>query len=150
MSDEHYRQLAEEVLALPVRKRKSWTSYMLDMYGCRNSVRYAPQDVGLGVQALFEVRVSAQTAGDLKLPVGSWLPVESLGIVAEKAARRQVSCEMRIVLGSATRPPAGFTISEQGFDEMAHAMIAEHLTGNHRPHAHPVRIPTAAGQPVRG
>jgi hypothetical protein len=31
----------------------------------------------------------------------------------------------------------------------ARADVAERHTGNHRPHVHTVRVPTAPGQPVR-
>ena len=113
-------------------------------------MRYAPQDVGLGVQTLFEGRTSAQMAGILNVPVGSWLPLESLSIIAEKAARRQDDCDLYLVRGHNRRQPVGPNIGEREFAVTAVAAMLEHHTGNHRPHAHPVRIPTAAGQPVRG
>jgi hypothetical protein len=150
VSDRAYQQWAEEVLALPIRKRKNWTGWTLDTQGCRNLVRYAPQDVGLGVQTLFEGRTTAQMAGVLSVPVGAWLPLESQSIIAEKAARHQARNEVRVLQNPATRELVGPIIGEQEFNEMAHALVAENHTGRHRPHVHAVRIPTAAGQPVRG
>jgi hypothetical protein len=50
----------------------------------------------------------------------------------------------------ATGELADPTMDGQEFDTLAHTMMAENHTGNHRPHLHTVRIPTAAGQPVRG
>ena len=38
----------------------------------------------------------------------------------------------------------------QGTMEEFEDRLEERLTGNHQPRNHPVRIPTAAGQPVRG
>jgi hypothetical protein len=149
VSDEGYQQWADEVLALPVRKRKNWKGCTMDTHGCLISVRYAPQDVGLGVQTLFESRPTAQVAGILNVPVGSWLPLESLSIIAEKAARRQARNEVHVLRDPVTHQPVG-PLDEQAFDTMARAMAAESHTGNHRPRTHPVHIPTAAGQPVRG
>ena len=45
-------------------------------------------------------------------------------------------------------------VSERGLDlctaEGFHTEISYNRTGNHQPRNHPVRIPTAAGEPVRG
>jgi hypothetical protein len=57
---------------------------------------------------------------------------------------------MRLVRGRTARQPVGPDIGEQEFAESAFAAMMEHHTGNHRPHVHAVRIPTAAGQPVHG
>jgi hypothetical protein len=89
-------------------------------------------------------------AGILNVPVGSWLPLESLSIIAEKAACHQALDEVRELRHPATRERVGPIMDEQAFDMMARVMVAESHTGNHRPHVPSVRIPTAAGQPVRG
>jgi hypothetical protein len=150
VSDECYREWADEVLAMPVRKRKNWKGCTMDQRGCLASVRYAPQDVGLGVQTLFEGRTSAQMAGILNVPVGTWLPLESLSIIAEKASRHEARNEERVLQIPATRELVGPIMDERAFEVMARMMVVESHTGNHRPHVPSVRIPTAAGQPVRG
>jgi hypothetical protein len=84
--DDIYRRWEEEVAALPARKRRNWSGWIQDKYGCRISVRYAPQEAGLGVHTLFEERLTAKSAADRGLPAGSWIPLQSVSMRAEKAA----------------------------------------------------------------
>jgi prophage antirepressor-like protein len=56
------------------RKRKNWSSWIPHKYSCRISVRYAPQEAGLGVHTLFEERLTTRSAADRGLPAGTWIP----------------------------------------------------------------------------
>jgi hypothetical protein len=91
--DAIYRRWEEEVAALPACKRKNWGGWVQDRYGARISVRYTPQEAGLGVRTLFEERLTARSAADRGLPVGTWIPLQSVSLRAAKAAAaRELGC----------------------------------------------------------
>jgi hypothetical protein len=148
--DAIYQEWADEVAALPARKQKKWTSWVRDRYGCRVTVRYAPQEAGMGVHTLFEERLTAQSATDRGLPVGTWIPVQSVSMRAEKAAMMAEMGEELLIADPATRSFIRPTLDNAEHIAKAWADAAERHTGNHRPHVHAVRVPTAPGQPVRG
>jgi hypothetical protein len=147
--DAIYQSWADEVAALPARKRKKWSSVIADKYGCRIAVRYAPQEVGLGQHTLFEERLTAKSAADRGLPVGTWIPVQSVSIRAAKAAAAEEMGGELLIANTATRAIERPALENDQLIAQARAHVAERRTGNHRPHVHTVRVPTAAGQPVR-
>ena len=148
--DAIYDRWSTEVAALPPRKRKNWSAAILDSYGTRRSVRYAPQEIGWGLETLFEERLTGRGAADRDLPEGSWIPVQSVSMKAEKVARCQaVGADLLTVSVETGRLEAPI------LDNAAHVTRAlaerrERHTGNHRPHQRIVRVPTRPGEPVRG
>jgi hypothetical protein len=148
--DEIYERWESEVMALPVRKRKNWAGWMRDNYGCRVSVRYSPQPVGCGLQTLFEGRITAKTAADRRLPEGSWIPYQSVSMRAERVAIHAAQGRELTIIDASTHRREKPILDKDALIERAIAPMVARRTGNHRPHAHAVRIPTAAGQPVRG
>jgi hypothetical protein len=105
--DAIYQRWADEVAALPARKQRRWSGWIADKYGCRATVRYAPQEAGLGVRTLFEERLSAKSAADRGLPAGSWIPVQSVSLRAAKAAAaRELGGEL-LIANTATAPSSG-------------------------------------------
>jgi len=147
--DATYDAWVAEVATVPPRKRKNWSAALLDSYGTRVSVRYAPQEVGLGLQTLFEERLTGRGAADRGLPEGSWIPVQSISIKVEKAAR----CRTEGAVFLSRTPDGRFeepVMDNATLEARASAETQAHHTGNHRPHRHTVRVPTRAGEPVRG
>jgi hypothetical protein len=147
--DAIYQGWSDEVAALPPRKQRKWSGWIADKYGCRISVRYAPQEVGLGLHTLFEERLTARSAADRGLPVGTWIPLQSVSMRAEKAARAEEMGGELLIANTATRAIERPPLDNQQHIAQARADVAERRTGNHRPRVHAVRVPTAAGQPVR-
>jgi hypothetical protein len=147
--DAIYQSWADEVEALPPRKRKKWSGWIADKYGSRISVRYAPQEVGLGQHTLFEERLTAKSAADRGLPVGTWIPIQSVSIRAAKAAAAEEMGGELLIANTATRAIERPALDNDQLIAQARADVAERHTGNHRPHVHAVRVPTAPGQPVR-
>jgi hypothetical protein len=147
--DAIYQGWADEVAALPARKQKKWSSVIADKYGCRITVRYAPQEVGLGQHTLFEERLTAKSAADRGLPEGTWIPVQSVSIRAAKAAVMQERGGELLIANTASRAIERPALENDQLIAQARADVAERRTGNHRPHVHTVRVPTAPGQPVR-
>jgi hypothetical protein len=147
--DAIYQGWADEVAALPPRKQKKWSGWILDKYGSRISVRYAPQELGLGQHTLFEERLTAKSAADRGLPVGTWIPVQSVSIRAAKAAVAEEMGEELLIANPATRAIERPALENGQLIAQARAEGAARHTGNHRPRVHTVRVPTAPGQPVR-
>jgi hypothetical protein len=147
--DEVYQGWADEVAALPARKRKNWSGWIQDKYGCRISVRCAPWEAGLGMHMLFEERLTAKSAADRGLPAGTWIPVQLVSMRTEKAAvAKELGGEL-LIANTATRATERPTTDNGEHVARARAHVAARHAGNHRPHLHTVRAPTAAGQPVR-
>jgi len=147
--DAIYQRWADEVAALPARKRRNWSGWVNDKYGCRISVRYAPQEAGLGVSTLFEERLTARAAADRSLPAGTWIPLQSVSMRAAKAALAEEMGGELLLANTATRALERPILDNERHIAAARADVAARRTGNHRPHAHTVRVPTAPGQPVR-
>jgi hypothetical protein len=138
MADELLEAWAAQVHALPPRKRKNWRPPQgpRDADGSLSVVRVAP-----GPDIHFEQRLSARAAALRGVPAGSWLPILSV------TERRTLAEELGEV---AVRPEGGAVDLQADFLPDALASMAAAHTGNHRPHAHTVRVPTAPGEPVRG
>jgi hypothetical protein len=84
------------------------------------------------------------------VPAGSWLPILSVTerrTLAEELRGANVATSELMV----ARPEGGAVdLREDHFLPDALATWAATRTGNHRPHTHTVRVPTAPGEPVRG
>jgi hypothetical protein len=146
MADELLEAWAAQVHALPPRKRKNWRPPQgpRDADGSLSVVRVAP---GPGIH--FEQRLSARAAALRGVPAGSWLPILSVTerrTLAEELRGANVATSELMV----ARPEGGAVDLQADFLPDALASMAAAHTGNHRPHAHTVRVPTAPGQPVRG
>ena len=135
-----YDKWTAEVLALKPGKRKNWKAVMVHTDGSDSRVRYRPEPIVLAsgvVQTHFETKVSAKKAADYVKYEGysaKDIPEYMPAISYDDGVRLQA-------VGEAT-----VARTEAQFFEALDA----NLTGNHGPRNHFVRVPTAAGQPVRG
>jgi hypothetical protein len=148
MTDAQLEEWAAEVSALPPRKRKNWKP-RAGARGADGSLAVVRVAAGEGVH--FERRLSAREAALRGMPAGSWLPIISVterGLMLEEL-REHVGAE-RVAVVQPGGGPADLRPGDDAFLEDAVAEWLAARTGNHRPHRHRVRIPTAAGEPVRG
>ena len=134
-----------EIKALPARKLKHWKAVLIDPYGIRCQVRFSEAPVPIGPNALshFQARLSTQVTASSELPVGGWVPVQS---VSQRADVHRYSKTIGVQLCGNPSP-------NEDDDEHLRSAVAGVLarsTGNHRPHRHRISVPTAAGEPVRG
>ena len=151
VSDDLYQRWLDEVRVLPDRKKSKWSAWVKDKYGCRVSVRAAPRDFGRGIYTLFEERLTARSAADRGLPVGAWIPILSVSLRAALAEAVEAETgEEMVVADVASRTMERVTHDNAEHVARARAEVAARHTGNHRPRAHAVAVPTAPGQPVRG
>jgi hypothetical protein len=148
--DQLHQQWEQEISALPARKQKKWSGWTLDEYGCRTSVRYSPQQVSAGHQTLFEMRLTARMAAARGLDTGSWIPLQPVSALVENAARLQAELLKYVQDGAALRRAMAPYLDGGALLANAGALLEARRTGNHRSRVHTVRVPTAAGQPVRG
>jgi hypothetical protein len=148
--DAIYERWEREVMALPARKRKNWGGRIFDKNGCLVTVRYAPRPAGCDQHTLFAERITARSAAERQLPEGTWIPVQSVSIRAAKVALCREHGMEFMTADVGTRRCEVPTVDNETHIARAVAGMAARHTGNHRPRVHSVRIPTAAGQPVRG
>ena len=156
-----------EVAALKPAKRAQWKGTMINQAGVRSAVRYCPDGVTtFGETTHFLQKLSAQRKGSRDTEL-DWLPVYSFSARAS-LMNRQMAQDATVVL---TTPPGARPIltRDQCTENMLFTgggapMTGNHValcaqiceqtdanaTGNHSSRHHPIRVPTAAGQPVRG
>jgi hypothetical protein len=103
----------------------------------------------MGLHTLFEERLTAKSAADRGLPVGTWIPLQSVSMRAEKAAIAEEMGGQLLIANPTTRAIERPILDNDQHIARAQADVAQQRTGNHRPRVHTVRVPTAAGQPVR-
>ena len=141
-----------EVRSLPARKQAKWKPLKkpCDKYGCMCQVRYVPEGrTQFGVTSYFEEKISARAAANRDLPEGTWVTIYTVSQRAE-LFEGQTTTGMDVVRVNLTKNTVGDDLPthEEHLAEAIGAREANH-TGNHRPHQHHVRVPTAPGQPVR-
>ena len=147
VSDDVLAQWEQQVLALTPSKRKNWKGCTYTQDGAKAAVRYVPDGIRVPQTdhtSYFASKVSQQRKGARGTEL-DWVPIWRF---ADRNACMAAS-EM-----SVPAPPRG-TAFVEGEDDDAlvdafRAVRAANATGNHTPHTHPIRVPTAPGQPVRG
>ena len=162
--DEAVEQWQAEIDALKAGKRLKWKGVMQNQTGARSVVRYDPAGVNfMGVKAHFVHKLSEERKGKRDTEI-DWLPVLSF---SAKAAMTNAWNQKDVVTfaPSGARPmiPEGIrsdctyhTGGEaiQGDPATVRELIQEQIntnaTGKHSARNHPIHVPTAAGQPVRG
>ena len=144
---ESYARMEAEVMALKPQKRKNYKGSLVNSAGQRTRVRYVEAGIkvpGRNFMSHFENKVSgqkqAQFATDLEwrtvIPIGLPLvDIEDVDYCLHMRRERDVKRD-------------SMPSQEQSMDLAAEAR--GNRTGNHGPRNHPIRVPTAAGAPVRG
>jgi len=144
-SEASYARWLCEVEALPERKRRHWSATTVQSTGVRSRVVYHPTTLPSGAVSLFATRAPQHMAAQ-GYRAGTLVPFVSNAMEEREAQAAHQRGEELLDLDG--QPLVHIT------DDYA---LAEHWrlelergTPQHRPRQHPVRIPTAAGQPVRG
>ena len=122
-----------EIAAMPMRKRRQWKGHLKDKWGVKQRVRYTPEGVrAADTTTHFEVYEQANRES-----FRGWQPV----VVIEEVERN----------GSALVPMGRYGPRLLAADDMfeeVHQIQGETHTGNHY-RTHTIKVPTAAGEPVR-
>ena len=135
-----------EIAALPVRKRKNWKGSMTDRFGARGVVVYDPQGIevpGYG-RTHFKQRMNEQKKS-MYATEQEWRPVMPMGWQQQEPAGGLNIFHVRT---GNDAPRDGHTPQIQ--HDMLETEKRANQTGNHEPRNHPIRVPTAPGEPVRG
>ena len=134
-----------QIAALPARKRKNWKGSMIDRFGVRGVVVYDPQGIevpGYG-RTHFKQRMSEQKK--MYATAQEWRPVMPMGWQQQEPAVGLNFLHVRTGTDATM---------DRHTPQIQHDMLATekraNQTGNHEPRNHPIRVPTAPGQPVRG
>jgi hypothetical protein len=144
-SGSSYEEWERAVEALPARKRKNWSSTTVQTTGVFGRVVYRPSALPSGAVSLFATRVPQHmvavgfTAGEL-VPFVTFEMEER-----EVRAARERGEELLDVDGEPL-----VTITADFVHEERRRLAAERGPPQRRPRPHYVRVPTAAGQPIRG
>jgi hypothetical protein len=131
---EDVKKIMNEIRALPSRKQEKWHPTMVDTRGVRHRLRF--KDNMLQMKTHSDGRVDTS---DL------WIQVTSL----EQA---RIDC----VIARSTQAiyeramDAKYRAGTGAMFEEIQNVVQEAHTGNHKSNPKPVRIPTKAGEPVRG
>ena len=169
----------EEVAALKLSKKQKWKGSMRNQSGVIALVKYVPDGVRVdSVTTHFVHKLNAQRKGGRGTEL-AWIPVLSRSQQAARAAALVNEAEeksekklfifttppgavpvyadeMDAHIQAASSEPIGVFANEavRGNDERICELIREHIeaaaTGNHSPRRHPIHVPRAPGEPVRG
>ena len=135
-----------EIAALPARKRKNWKGGTIDRFGARCVVVYDPQGIevpGYG-RTHFKQRMSEQKKS-MYATEQEWRPVMLMGWQQQEPAGGWNILHVRTGTDATMD---GHTPETQ--HDMLKTEKRANQTGNHETRNHPIRVPTAPGQPVRG
>ena len=134
-----------EIASLPARKRKNWKSFAQDRMGIKGIVVYDAEGVevqGYGrVHFLQRMNQQKQAMFDTKQAYRPVLPI---------GWQHDLPDTMNVL---SVRTGTDATIDFASIDAQRAHLNAEqeaNATGNHEPRNHAVRVPTRAGEPVRG
>ena len=135
-----------EIAALPVRKRKNWKGNIIDRFGVRGGVVYDPQGIeALGYGRTHFKQLMSEQKKSMYGTEQEWRPVMPMGWQQQEPAG-----EFNIVhLRTGTDATMDGHTPEIQHDMLVTEMHANQ-TGNHEPRNHPIRVPTAPGEPCRG
>ena len=130
-----------EIAALPVRKCKNWKGSMIDRFGVRGGVVYDPQGIevpGYG-RTYFKQRMNEQKKS-MYGTAQEWRPVMPMGWQQQEPAGGLNMLHVRTGTDTTMEIQHDMLVTEKRANQ----------TGNHEPRNHPIRVPTAPGEPVRG
>ena len=134
-----------ELAALPPRKRKSWKGILADKWNVRQKVRWLGQARTVqmvdGVSTPYEFVVykhAEKTCGS------TWVPVVDL------AWRDELPEGTEVLMSDAARRLYDARLKGEDEAVVFDQIQEENMTGNHHRNPKPVRVPTRAGEPVRG
>ena len=157
-------QWQAEIDALKAAKRPKWKAFMQNQTGVRSVVRYDPAGMSIeGVRTHFVHKLSEERKAKRCTEL-DWIPV--LSFSAKSAMANAMEREHLVMLTpSGTRPviPEGMRFDhvystegepirgdEAAVREQIREQIDANATGNHCARNHPIRVPTAPSQSVRG
>jgi len=144
-SETSYSRWLCEVEALPERKRRHWSANTVQSTGVRSRVVYHPTTLPSGAVSLFATRAPQHMAAQ-GFSAGTLVP-----FVSNAMEEREVQAARE--RGEELLDPDGqpLVLITDDFARTEHLRAElERGAPQHRPHRHHVRVPTAAGQPVRG
>ena len=134
VNDVDFQRHLAEVLALPPRKQAKWRSHTTDVQGVIHKVQY--------LDGHFVYK-----------QCDTWIKIVPLSFLLEKDMEGD---QVRFDNAKAAYGWDRVTNAVNGRDQDAvfktvcTQLAEESMTGNHRSKTHKIKIPTAAGEPVRG
>ena len=135
----------QEIASLPVRKRKNWKGVSISSFWAYDKVYYDAEGVevqGYGrVHFLQRMSQQKQAMFDTNQAYRPVLPI---------GWQHDLPDTMNVV---SVRTGSDATMDFASPDAQRAHLVAEreaNATGNHEPRNHAVRVPTRAGEPVRG
>ena len=134
VNDEDFQRNLAEVLALPPRKQAKWRSRTTDVDGVVHKVQY--------LDGRFVYK-----------HCDAWIMIVPLSFLLEKDMEGdQVRFDDAKAADGWGRVTDAVNSGDQDavFKTVCTQLAEDSMTGNHRSKTHKVKIPTAAGQPVRG
>ena len=163
VADDVMAMWTAEVKTLKPAKQHKWKGTMTNQTGVRSQVRYFPEGVAneLGAEAYFAHKLSEERQAKRYTDL-VWIPVlsstqraailqerskvkDAVFMVIPEGARGHMQAE----LPSNVICPEGTVMGGDLRDTVEESIAANH-TGKHTSRNHPVSVPTAPGQPVRG
>ena len=134
VNDEDFQRNLAEVLALPPRKQAKWRSRTTDVEGVIHKVQY--------LDGRFVYK-----------HCDTWITIVPLSFLLEKDMEGdQVRFDNAKAANGWGRVTNAINGGDQDavFSEVCTQLAEEAMTGNHRSKTHKIKIPTNAGEPVRG
>ena len=132
MSDSGFHNLRQEVCALPPRKRAKWHTHIQDANGVVHRVHFVNGNFVFKSQSKW-IRVVPMTEVQMRNDFGD------VDFDEPKAAEFYRRATNAFDHGGS-----------EAVTQEVERMMNETATGNHRTKPHRVKVPTAAGEPVRG
>ena len=118
----------DEIWALPLRKRSRWRGFLVDTDGVKRRVHFNGDELVLKYNSRW-------------MPVYPCPEAQCRDLTFDNAKARE---QHRRLLQAYERGGQG------AFQQEHDRMIDESATGNHQSKPHKFKVPTAAGEPVRG
>jgi len=133
VADVDFQRHSQEVLALPPRKQAKWRSHTTDSNGVARRVQY--------LDGRFVYKHCS-----------TWVILVPLSFLQKAEEKGQLTFDDAKAAdgwGRVTNAINGGD-KDAAFQTVCQQMIDEAATGNHRSKTHKFKVPTAAGEPVRG
>jgi len=142
---ERIAEWEREIASLPARKRKNWKGCAADQFSAKCKVVYDAE--GIEVPGYCRVHFKQRMCQQKQAMFGTnqaYRPVLPIGWQHDLPEHMQVL---------SVRTGSDATMDFASPDAQRTHLVAEreaNATGNHEPRNHAVRVPTRAGEPVRG
>ena len=118
----------DEIWALPLKKRAKWRGFLVDTNGVKHRVHFINNELVFKYHSKW-------------MPVHPYPAAQHRDLEFDDAKSRE---QHRRMLQAYER--GGYVAMEDEHNRM----VDEAATGNHQSKPHRVKVPTAAGEPVRG